>query len=116
MWSSFSSGPVAAVALLYWRQVVSMLRGALGQDAAGRRLLIQVIVAFVPAAAIGFLAHDWIDAHLFSIPTVIAAQLAAPFSCWRSSAGIGAARPKASPRPSSPRAEPLASAVSNAPH
>jgi undecaprenyl-diphosphatase len=68
-------GAIAAVALLYWRQVVSMLRGALGQDAAGRRLLIQVIVAFVPAAAIGFLAHDWIDAHLFSIPTVIAAQV-----------------------------------------
>lgn len=68
-------GAIAAVALLYWRQLLAMGRGALGQDDAGRRLLVQVMVAFVPAAAIGFLAHDWIDAHLFSIPTVIAAQV-----------------------------------------
>jgi undecaprenyl-diphosphatase len=68
-------GAIAAVALLYWRQLLAMARGALGQDEAGRRLLFHVLVAFVPAAAVGFLAHDWIDAHLFSIPTVIAAQV-----------------------------------------
>lgn len=68
-------GAIAAVALLYWSQFMAMLRGLLGRDAAGRRLLINVLIAFVPAAAIGFLAHDWIDAHLFSIATVIAAQV-----------------------------------------
>ena len=30
----------------------------------------------IAAAGLGFLLHDWIDAHLFSIPAVIAAQVA----------------------------------------
>ena len=53
-----------------------MLRGLLGRDPAGLRLLIIIMVAFMPAAVIGLLAHDWIDAHLFSVPVVIAAQVA----------------------------------------
>jgi undecaprenyl-diphosphatase len=69
-------GAIAAVALLYWSQLLSMTRGALGQDPAGRRLLINIIIAFLPAAVFGLLLHDWIDAHLFSIPAVIVAQVA----------------------------------------
>ena len=69
-------GAIAAVALLYWQQLFSMLRGLLGRDPAGLRLLIIIMVAFMPAAVIGLLAHDWIDAHLFSVPVVIAAQVA----------------------------------------
>jgi undecaprenyl-diphosphatase len=69
-------GAIAAVALLYWSQFMSMLRGLLGRDPAGLRLLINVLIAFIPAAGIGFLAHDWIDAHLFSIGAVIIAQVA----------------------------------------
>ncbi len=72
-------GAIAAVALLYWSQLYSMFRGLLGRDPTGLRLLINVMIAFVPAASIGFLAHDWIDAHLFSIPTVIVAQIAGAF-------------------------------------
>ena len=69
-------GAIAAVALLYWPQLFSMLRGLLGRDTAGLRLLINVGIAFLPAAVIGLLAHDWIDAHLFSIGAVIVAQVA----------------------------------------
>jgi undecaprenyl-diphosphatase len=69
-------GAIAAVALLYWPQFMSMLRGLLGRDSAGFRLLVNLMIAFVPAAAIGFLAHDWIDAHLFSVGAVICAQIA----------------------------------------
>lgn len=69
-------GAIAAVALLYWSQFMAMLRGLLGQDPAGLRLLINVLIAFVPAAAIGFLVHDWIDEHLFSIGAVIVALVA----------------------------------------
>lgn len=81
-------GAIAAVALLYWSQFMAMLRGLLGQDPAGLRLLINLIIAFLPAAAIGFLAHDWIDAHLFSVGAVIAAQVAGAFlmfyaEAWR---------------------------------
>ena len=45
----------------------------------GLRLLINVIIAFLPAAAIGFLAHNWIDEHLFSVGAVIVAQIGGAF-------------------------------------
>lgn len=69
-------GAIAAVAWLYWRQIRSMIRGLLGRDPDGRRLLINLIIAFIPAAVVGLIAHDWIDEHLFSIGAVIAAQAA----------------------------------------
>ncbi len=69
-------GAIAAVALLYWRQLLAMVMGLLGRDPAGARLLVNILIAFLPAAIIGLAAHDWIDAHLFSIPAVIVAQLA----------------------------------------
>jgi len=70
------AGAIAAVALLYWNSLLSMLNGLLGRDPAGRKLLVSVLTAFVPAAGLGLLAHGWIEAHLFSIGGVIAAQVA----------------------------------------
>jgi undecaprenyl-diphosphatase len=69
-------GAIAAVALLYWHQIASMIRGLLGRDPAGLRLLINLMIAFAPAAAIGLLAHKWIETHLFSVGAVIIAQIA----------------------------------------
>jgi undecaprenyl-diphosphatase len=69
-------GAIAAVGILYWTQLIAMLRGLLGRDPAGRRLLINLLIAFLPAAGLGFWLHSWIDAHLFSIPAVIVALVA----------------------------------------
>ena len=69
-------GAIAAVALLYWPQLVSLVMGLLGRDPAGQRLLINLLIAFIPAAVIGLLLKDWIDAHLFSVGAVLAAQIA----------------------------------------
>ncbi|MBL9202341.1 MAG: undecaprenyl-diphosphate phosphatase [Opitutaceae bacterium] len=69
-------GAIAAVVLLYWSRLVSMLMGLFGRDPAGRRLLVNVLIAFVPAALIGFLANEWISEYLFSIGTVIFALVA----------------------------------------
>lgn len=69
-------GAIAAVAILYWSQLISMLRGLLGRDPAGLRLLINLLIAFTPAAVIGLLAHRWIDENLFSVGAVIIAQIA----------------------------------------
>jgi undecaprenyl-diphosphatase len=69
-------GAIAAVALLYWTQMLAMGRGLLGRDPAGLRLLINLIVAFLPAAVVGLLVHDWIDRNLFSVGAVIVAQIA----------------------------------------
>jgi undecaprenyl-diphosphatase len=68
-------GAIAAVALLYWPQLVGMVLGLLGRDPAGLRLLINVMIAFVPAAGLGFLIHDWVDEKLFFVETVITAQV-----------------------------------------
>lgn len=69
-------GAIAAVALLYWRQVFSLFAGLVGRDAEGLRLLKNLLIAFAPAAALGFMLHDWIDEHLFSVGAVIIAQVA----------------------------------------
>jgi undecaprenyl-diphosphatase len=69
-------GAIASVALVCWQQLWSMFRGLTGRDPAGLRLFVNVMIAFIPAAVIGYAVHDWIDENLFSIGTVIFAQVA----------------------------------------
>lgn len=67
------AGAIAAVTLLYWMQIAGMLRGLVGKNAAGVRLLRNVILAFTPVAVAGLLLNKWIDKHLFSIGAVVVA-------------------------------------------
>jgi undecaprenyl-diphosphatase len=69
-------GAIAAVAVLYWSALWSMVRGLVGRDEAGRKLLINVIIAFIPAAVVGLLLSDRIDQLLGSVGAVIIAQVA----------------------------------------
>jgi undecaprenyl-diphosphatase len=69
-------GAVAAVALVCWPQFVSMLLGLFGRDPAGLRLLVNLLIAFIPSAVVGLIVRDWVDEHLFSIGAVIFAQVA----------------------------------------
>jgi undecaprenyl-diphosphatase len=82
-------GAIAAVAIACWSQLLSMLRGLFGRDPAGRRLLINVIIAFMPAALIGYAVHDFIDEQLFSIGTVIFAQIAGALLMFQVEAWYG---------------------------
>ncbi len=68
-------GAIAAVVFLYWQQLVLMLAGLLGRSSAGLRLLRNVVLAVLPAAAIGFLVHEWVDEVLFSVWAVIVGQV-----------------------------------------
>ncbi len=66
-------GAILAVLGLYSSRVLQMLRGLAGKDAAGRRLAINIIVAFLPAAVLGVLLDDLIERWLFHPIPVLAA-------------------------------------------
>lgn len=68
-------GAIAAVALLYWPQLLEMFFGMLGRDPAGRHLLVNLVVAFLPAAVLGLLLNHWIDRELFSVKAVVVSQI-----------------------------------------
>jgi undecaprenyl-diphosphatase len=70
------AGAILAVLGLYRARVMQMLAGLRGQDTAGRQLLLNLVVAFIPAAAIGFLLNDAIDAVLFGLRPVVVAWVA----------------------------------------
>jgi undecaprenyl-diphosphatase len=69
-------GAILAVLGLYWARVLQMLRGLGGRDAAGLRLLQNIAIAFLPAAVLGPLLDDWLEAHLFRPLPVLAALFA----------------------------------------
>ena len=66
-------GAIIAVLGLYFRRVKQMLRGLMGKDPEGRKLFINVIAGFLPAAVIGLLFNKLIKSYLFGTwPVVIA--------------------------------------------
>jgi undecaprenyl-diphosphatase len=66
-------GAILAIVWLYRERLVHALLAARSEPASGR-FLLNLLIAFLPAALVGFLAHDWIKARLFT-PTVVAAAL-----------------------------------------
>ncbi len=67
-------GAILAVVWLYRAKVVTVLRNA-RSDPAARQLIVNLAIAFVPAAAMGYLTYDWIKEHLFNPLTVAWALL-----------------------------------------
>lgn len=66
-------GAIVAVAGLFWRRFRDMLLGLVGRSGPGRHLLAVTIIAFVPAAAVGFLFDDTIEERLFGPWPIVAA-------------------------------------------
>lgn len=66
-------GAILAVLALYWPRVLQMLRGMAGRDPEGRRLFLNLFVAFLPAAVLGVLLDDLIEKWLFHAWPVLAA-------------------------------------------
>lgn len=69
---------LGAILAIVWLYRVRLTRAVLDArtDADSRRFLGNLVIAFLPAAVVGFLAHDWIKARLFT-PTVVAVALVA---------------------------------------
>ena len=71
------AGAIAAVCLLYWRTLLTVFFGVFGKDETGRKLAINLIAAFIPAAVAGLLLDDWIEAALGDNVIAVAGALIA---------------------------------------
>jgi undecaprenyl-diphosphatase len=69
------AGAIAAVVLLYWRTIIEILLGCLGKNPRGRKLAINLIVAFIPAAFAGLLLDDIIESALGNNVQAVAGAL-----------------------------------------
>ncbi len=86
-------GAILAVLLLYRRRLGVMVEGAAGRDDQGRRLLVAVAIAFVPAAVVGLLSEKIIKDLLFGVgPVVIAWIVGGVAILWLSRRGLAGPR------------------------
>lgn len=66
-------GAILAIVWLYRARLTRAVLDA-RHDSASRRLLLSLFIAFLPAAVVGFLTHEWIKDRLFN-PAVVAVAL-----------------------------------------
>jgi undecaprenyl-diphosphatase len=90
------AGAIVAVLGLYVRRVRQMILGLVGKDAAGLRLVVGLVGAFLPAAILGFLFDDLIKRYLFGVWPVVAAWFAGGLAIllvdrWQAGRGRGVA-------------------------
>ena len=69
---------LGAILAILWIYRVRLARsvGDARKNPGSRRFLLNLIVAFLPAAVVGFLTHDWIKSKLFN-PGIVAVALIA---------------------------------------
>ncbi|MFH2123216.1 MAG: undecaprenyl-diphosphate phosphatase [Pseudomonadota bacterium] len=70
------AGAILAVLGLYRKRMRQMILGLLGRDAAGKRLVWNLVIAFLPAVVVGLLFEHQIKARLFGLWPVTAAWFA----------------------------------------
>lgn len=66
-------GAILAVVGLYRHRFLTMIEGAAGKSESGRRVLVAVLVAFVPAAIVGLVGESAIKENLFGVWPVVCA-------------------------------------------
>lgn len=77
------AGAILAVLFLYWRRVWEVVLGCLGRSRAGLLLARNLIVAFLPAAALGPFLDDYLEAYLFApVPVAVALCAGAVLMFW----------------------------------
>jgi len=77
------AGALLAVVWLYRARLGEILAGIFRGDPRGRALLLKLFVAFLPAAAVGLVAHHWVEEHMFGPrPVAIALILGGILMIW----------------------------------
>lgn len=97
------AGAIAAVVILYWNSILNILMGCIGVSAKGRRLAINLIAAFLPAAVLGLLLDDLIEEllgdniHAVAGALVVGAIVMLIVERWRHHGAKGSVPPKDGP-------------------
>jgi undecaprenyl-diphosphatase len=73
---AIQGGAILAVLVLYRHRLATMVEGATGRSEDGRRILIAVVIAFIPAALVGVVLESAIKDQLFGVWPVIVALVA----------------------------------------
>jgi undecaprenyl-diphosphatase len=68
-------GAILAIVTVYAERLIWLAASIPSPDPKGRRFIAAVLIAFLPAAVLGALAHDFIKTVLFESPRLIAAVL-----------------------------------------
>lgn len=63
-------GAILAILLVYFQRLLKIALG-IPNDPAARRFVLSILLAFLPAAVIGAIAHDFIKTVLFETPALI---------------------------------------------
>ena len=74
-------GAILAVFWHYRAELLDLARRA-PSDADAQGLIGKVLLAFLPAAVVGFLVHHWIEEHLFSVRAVAWAMIVGGVIIW----------------------------------
>jgi undecaprenyl-diphosphatase len=72
---AIQAGAIVAVLGTYRQRVGAMLQGLTGRNPTGLALARCIVAAFIPAAILGLLFDDRIEAHLFGVTPIIAAWI-----------------------------------------
>jgi undecaprenyl-diphosphatase len=70
------AGAILAIIGLYRTRIIQMVRGLLGKDPQGVRLILALVVAFLPAAILGLSFDEVIERNLFGAWPVVGAWIA----------------------------------------
>lgn len=70
------AGAILAVLFLYKKAILEIIAGILGKNPNGRKLFFNILIACIPALAVGFVLKNFIKEHLqFTGPVLIAMVL-----------------------------------------
>ena len=72
---TIQAGAILAVVVLYFARLRAMAAGLIGRDPDGRRVLVALVIAFIPAAVVGVAFEALIKDALFGVGPIVAAWI-----------------------------------------